>query len=195
MMERRLIPAKPRSKKQIEALATSITLQFQPSILRKLGRFDIERFFDLHLEGMTGVTIAYEKLGPGIYGYTDSAEMMCVISSDLAENEEQEFFYRSTQAHESGHAILHIPDYRTARASIRSVNEKDHFARAMRASDIVTYKNPEWQAWHFAGALLMPAGPMTAAYRKGCSINDLSQVFGVNWSFVKSRLRALELEK
>jgi len=67
----RLIPAKPRSKAQIEGLALSIIRAYQPGVLHKGESFDVERFFDCELEKMSGVAIDYQRLEDGIYGYTD----------------------------------------------------------------------------------------------------------------------------
>ena len=143
----RLIPAEPRSNATIESLALSIIRRYQPGVLNGES-FDIERFFDCELEKRTGVATDYQQLEDGIYGYTDSKRMECVISLDLADAEapHQKYFYRSTMAHETGHAILHVADYRRKRAILRSMHKKDHESRLYREEHkIILYKNPEWQ--------------------------------------------------
>ena len=85
-MLRRIVTARPRSKATIDRLASSLISIVQPSALRKAERFDIERLFDCYLEEHTGVTTAYRTLDPGIYGYTDSDTMECVVSCELAED-------------------------------------------------------------------------------------------------------------
>lgn len=190
---RRLVPASPRSKADIESFALSIIRACQPGVLSNREKFDIERFFDCYLEKLTHVSTDYQKLNDEIYGYTDSEKMVCVISSDLADDPRQENFYRSTMAHEVGHAVMHVRDYRRMKEILRSVHEKDHELRMFREKDIVLYRNPEWQAWRFAGAILMPGPAFKSAVCEGSNVNDLSQRFGVNPKFVQSRLKALNL--
>ena len=142
-MTRRLVPARPRSRDDIESIALRISQSCQPDMLSNIEPFDVERFFDCYLEELTGVTSDYRVLQPGIYGFTDADTKECVMSSDLADELWQEKFYRSTMAHEIGHAVMHVKDYRLKKTLRRFVHEKDHL-RAYRQEDIITYKNPEW---------------------------------------------------
>lgn len=190
-MSRHLVPVKPRSKAEIELLALNIIKEFQPEVLNSEKQFNIEKFFECNLKPLTGVDYDYQKLEFGIYGYTDSDAMVSVISIDLVEEPSQEHFYRSTATHETGHAILHVPDYRSAKAILRSVNDKEHILRAYREEDLKPYMNPEWQAWRFAGALLMPAPAVKEAIMRGDSISEMSKRFGVNPAFVRSRIKAI----
>jgi Zn-dependent peptidase ImmA (M78 family) len=193
-LSRRLVPAKPRSRNDIESFALDIIKRYQSEVLIKDERFDIMRFFDVELESISQVKTDYLPLDDGIYGYTDSDEMICVISRDLAEDPWQEYFCRSTMAHETGHALLHVLDYKRKKAILRSVHKKDHQLRMYHEKDIVTYKNPEWQAWRFAGAILMPAPAFIMAVKDGYDVWRLSERFGVNPKFVYSRLKALNLK-
>lgn len=192
-MSRRIVPAKPRKKVDIDRLALSIVRDIQPSALISAERFDIERFFDCHLEDRTGVKTDYRKLEEGIYGYTDSDRMECVISSDLADDRWSEYFYRSTMAHEVGHALMHVRDYRLKRKILRSIHRKNHQLRVYREKEIKIYMNPEWQAWRFAGTLLMPERTFKAACLTGNSEHELSEIFGVNPAFIRSRKKALNM--
>lgn len=192
-MSRKIVPARPRSSKKIEATAMTIIRELQPGVLTNGEQFDIERFFDCHLEDITGVATDYQHLDNGIFGYTDSEEMVCVISRDLAEDRFQNNFCRSTTAHECGHAILNVKDYRVMRAVLRSIHGKDHQVRMYREQDIVVYRNPEWQAWRFAGAILMPESTFVRAVNGGAGEKELSKMFGVNPAFVRTRARALKL--
>ena len=192
-MSRRLIPAKPRSSANIDSLALNIVQQYQPEMLNNEKRFDIERFFDCYLEGLTKVTTGYRRLEPGIHGYTDSNDLISVISVDLMDDPWEEFFCRSTMAHETGHAILHVWDYRRKKAILKSIHNENHTLRNYRESEIITYKNPEWQAWRFAGSLLMPEPAFREAMMEGLGERDLSQRFGVNPAFIRSRARALKI--
>jgi len=193
-LSRRLVPANPRSRNDIESLALSIIRSLQPSVLKGNEQFDIERFFDCYLEELTGVSTDYRTLEDGIYGFTDTDDMICVISRELAEDPFQKKFYRSTLAHECGHAMMHVKDYRAKKAVLRSIHRKNHQLRVYREKDIITYKNPEWQAWRFASAILIPESAFKAMVNEGCDIYDLSDSFGVNPAFVRTRLKAFNLK-
>ncbi|MCF6156162.1 MAG: ImmA/IrrE family metallo-endopeptidase [Candidatus Brocadia sp.] len=117
--------------------------------------------------------------------------MVSVISCDLVEEPRQKYFCRSTMAHEIGHAILHVSDYKRAKAILKSIHNKDHILRMYYEKELKPYMNPEWQAWRFAGALLMPAPAIKEATMEGNGIYNMSQRFGVNSAFVKSRLKTL----
>lgn len=192
-MPRRLVPAKPRSNADIDGLALNIVRKYQPGMLNNEERFDIERFFDCELEGVTNVKTAYQELECGIHGFTDSETMISVISLDLMDDPREELFCRSTMAHETGHAILHVWDYRRKKAILKSIHNKNHMLRNYREDEIVLYMNPEWQAWRFAGALLMPKPAFRKAVKNGLDEQDLSKRFGVNPAFVRTRARALKI--
>lgn len=193
-MTKKLIPAKPRSSANIEKDALGIIKEFQPEVLTKNSPFDVELFFDCDLEKQTGVNTDYQRLDFGVYGYTDSESMISVISLDLVNNGSQENFRRSTIAHEIGHAFLHVNDYKERRAILRSMHRQNHQMRSYREEEIITYENPEWQAWCFAGALLMPATVIQKLNSKGYTVSDMSEILRVNPAFMQTRLRSLKLK-
>ncbi len=57
------------------------------------------------------------------------------------------------------------------------------------------YVNPEWQAWRFAGALLMPACCVRAAVDAGWTKKMMSRAFDVNPAFIDVRLHDLKVVK
>lgn len=187
------MPAEPRSIVDIERIALRIIKKYQPNVLKSGHPFDTERFFECNLESITGVSYDYQVLPNHIYGFTDSEEMVSVISLELVENEWQEKFRRSTTSHEIGHAILHVNDYRRKKAILKSTQDNNHNMRLYREEEIITYQNPEWQAWIFAQALLMPFQEVQKVHLKGLTVFDMSDRFVVNPAFVKSRLRRLKL--
>jgi Zn-dependent peptidase ImmA (M78 family) len=191
---RKLVMANPRSGAEIDTLASTVIRKIQPEALRELNALEVERLFECELEGLTRIETDYRKLPQGIHGYTDSETMECVISQELIDDPSQLFFCRSTMGHEVGHALIHVPEFRQKKALLRSIHDPDHASlRLYREADIPTYRNPEWQAWRFAGALFMPEPMIRLAIEKGYSIEEMSEVFEVNPAFVKTRLRALRL--
>ncbi|OGC93168.1 MAG: hypothetical protein A2W25_06005 [candidate division Zixibacteria bacterium RBG_16_53_22] len=194
-MPRRIVIASPKSGRDLDDLALKIVKSFQPELLMELRAFDIERFFECELETITGVKIDYRTLPTGIHGYTDSGTMESVISAELMEDETQLFFTRSTMSHETAHALIHVPEFRRKKAILTSVHNAEHgiALRMHRESDVRIYQNPEWQAWRFAGALLMPRPALEEAIRRGNGLRDLSRLFNVNPAFIETRLRALKI--
>lgn len=189
----KIIPAKPRSGRDIDQKALEIVRYYQPRVLTNGDPFDICSFFEFDLPELSGVDVDYQRLNPGVYGYTDSEQNVCVISVDLVEDPFQEFFLHSTLAHETGHVIFHVPEFRQKRKLLKSILRKEDVSGSLlhRSEDVVTYMNPEWQAWHFAGALLMPKPAFIEAMNKGYGDRELSQLFKVNPKFVQNRRRAI----
>ncbi len=193
-MARKLVPANPRSGIDIDNNALKIVKIFQPEALKEFAAFDIERFFEFDLEELTGVKCDYRELDYGIHGYTDSDAMECVVCESLLEDPRQIHFCRSTMAHEAGHAVQHVHEFRKKKAVLQSMHDNAHVSlRLYRETDIPLYMNPEWQAFRFAGAILMPTPAVTELVRRGHSIDDISEIFQVSIPFVKSRLKALKI--
>jgi hypothetical protein len=189
---------KPRNAKEIDEFALGLVAAFQPGALRTVTKFDVERFFDCELEGQTGVEPVYQSLGEGLDGYTDSAEMKCVISSELANHgndDVQRRRLRATLAHEIGHCFLHVEDSLRARTMLKFLHDENAALELYKQEEINAYENPEWQAWRFAGALLMPKDCIRLAVDNDWSVQMMSRGFDVNPAFVKVRLDALKITK
>lgn len=193
-MARKVLVANPLSGKKIEDISLNIIRRFQPHVLSKPQSFDIGTFFDLDLESVSGLTTGVTALNTNIHGYTDIEKMECMIASQIAEDSRQSTFLRSTQAHETGHAILHVKQFRARKAVLRFIHDNQHTElRLFSEEHIPLYCNPEWQAWRFAGAILMPAQIVYELIKKGYSAYELAKVFDVSIPFVNSRLKALKM--
>jgi hypothetical protein len=197
-MAHRVPLAEARSGVQIEAIALEIVRSFQPQAAAMVTAFDVERFLDCELEEMTQVEPVYRYLGEGLYGCTDIEEMKCYISRELAESANEVVhlrrFLRSTQAHEIGHCVLHVQEFRQTKAVLKFMHDDKHADLTLHDQDeIKVYRNPEWQAWRFAGALLMPEQCVMAAVRAGWTKKTMSNAFEVNPAFIDVRLRTLKI--
>ncbi|GFO68566.1 hypothetical protein GMLC_21450 [Geomonas limicola] len=181
------------SRETIERKAEHLLRQYQPSVLSAEEPFFIEQFVDLHLEDLTGVQPDYRNLPAGIYGLTDQNEM--VIDLSLVEDPTARQFLHSTTGHELGHAILHVPVLRNygRQQVFAQKKEGQGEVNLYRRRDLKAYEDPEWQAWRFAAAVLMPRAAITALCRRGYNLYDLAQHFQVNLIFVERRLRQLGL--
>lgn len=178
---------------QIESIATSILRHYQPNVLQGTAAFDIERFVDLHLENLTGVQPDYKDLPSGIHGITDQNRMAIQLS--LAESPKSKRFLRSTMAHETGHAILHVPVLKKYKKTqvFEQKSTKSGTIELYRQKDLKPYEDPEWQAWRFARALMMPELVIRLLIKNGMGIWQIAEHFDINGPFVESRLRDLKI--
>lgn len=189
---------RPRSAREIDDLALGLITTFQPTALKLVSKFDMERFFDCELESLTRVEPIYQSLGQGLEGYTDSAEMQCVIGTELIDNSASDMGrrrLRATLAHETGHCFLHVEDARQAQTKLKFLHDESASLALHRQEDLRAYENPEWQAWRFAGALLMPECCVRLAVDNNWSVQMMSRGFDVNPAFIKVRLAALKIPK
>lgn len=191
-MKSRIQMAEARSGARIDLAALRIVSRCQPDCLQKPISFDIIEFFEFDLEDITGVSPDYNDLPYGIFGVTDSNEKIATISKALVEDPESKNFARSTIAHECGHAVLHVEEFRRKQALLKSFQQKGD-VQLYRKQDVPTYRNPEWQAHRFAGALLMPSKTVQTAIKNGMNEMDMVEIYEVSLPFVKSRLKALNL--
>lgn len=193
-MSRQVVRALGRTGLQIDALALTVIKEFSPEILNDPQPFDIESCFEIYLPTAKKVTTDYPILGSNIHGYTDINDHVVAISRNLVEDAESHRFKRSTMAHETGHVDMHLPEFIARRSILRFTHDDDHMSlRLYHQESIKTFENPEWQAWRYAGALLMPRHTVMLARKAGASIYDLCKIFDVTLPFVKTRLRALKL--
>ncbi len=140
------------------------------------------------------IDIDYEysdELPHDIHGFTDAEKRIICINSSLVENPHKERFLRATIAHEIGHAILHIPTMQKMKQYLKLVQRQENGrVRLYRESNILPYENPEWQAWHFAKAILMPRATLQKLLNEGIVDSvRLADIYNVNPGFVRERLR------
>jgi len=186
----------PMSGAQIDSIAAALVRSYQPVVLAGGKAFDIHRFVDTKLEDMTGVTPIYSADLPSeIYGLTDSAENQVVIQEELANDILSEKFFRSTLAHETGHCFIHVPQLQKINRTQVFRQAKDDGIQLYRKGDIPLFCNPEWQAWRFAGALLMPEAPLRLMLNDGAELPEIAKALEVNIAFLKTRLKALKIQK
>lgn len=193
-MSKHVLVASPRSGALIDQLALSVVKKHQPEILTSPGKFDAQRFLECELENSLGISFDYAPLQPNIHGYTDIEEMTCVICSSFVDDPKHVRFLNSTIAHELGHCFLHVHDFRRRKLIGRFINDDDTAnLKLYREETVPLYANPEWQAFRFAGALLIPKPSLELAISEGRDIKELCDTFEVHPAFLRSRLRALKL--
>jgi hypothetical protein len=190
---------RPRKIVNIELAAENLLHLYQPDMMERVGIFDVEQFFEFELQADTQIEPVCADLPNGVDGYTDTLGMKCFISKDLwdcGDDVVRRRRLRSTMAHEIGHCYLHVPDARQNR-QMQQVFGKDAASpfELYDPDDLQAYEDPEWQAWRFASALLMPQDSFRRAVQHGWTVRQLRDGFDVNGAYVLKRIRELKISK
>jgi hypothetical protein len=185
-----------RSKAEIEDSAISLILNFQNSAIKEPEPIDIELLYEIIIPEQYGIDTEYcdlSTLGYGILGYTNAQLRKSYIDKSLSDSEDKHIrrMFRSTIAHEIKHCIKHVQILNLFK-SMCIENDYESLYRREK-SEIKPYEDPEWQAWYFAGALLMPSHHVYKLIRGGYSIEEMADIFDVNPSFMRSRVKRLNL--
>lgn len=185
------------SKMQIEAKATAILREIQPEVLLGNGPVEIEEFYEFYIPDYYGIKTHYTDLSPlgaDILGYTDASKKLSYVDKTLSDSEDAPIVrrFRATVGHEAGHCIYHVAVLNSFRSSSMRA-ESEGLYRAEYAQ-VKPYENPEWQAWEFARAFLMPRPLVIRCCEKGWSVRDMADFFDVNPAFMEVRLRKLNIK-
>jgi hypothetical protein len=151
---------RPRSANEIERAADRILEKHGKSTLAGKEPFDIVRFVDGPLEDLCEIEFEVQDLGPNIEGRFENRTLILStrVYQGAVRGRNRDRF---TTAHECGHAVLHANE-------LDVINEWQRGKVALfRREDIVAYRNPEWQANQFAGAVLMPLAGVRAVLANG----------------------------
>lgn len=188
----------PLSRAKIENDTLNFTKRYMPDSITSPQEIDIEYIFELIIPeikpGLDTKYVDLSYLGSEVMGYTDAQKKECCIHIELFKAAERDPTspearrFRATVAHEISHCLYHYSYLRTFK-SYCSANGKNTLMR--KRSDIPAYKDPEWQAWEQAGALLMPKPCMEKLIAEGANIYEIADVFNVNPVFVEGRITKL----
>ena len=164
------------SYKQLRTRADNFLRTHHPKATIPIPIEEIAEFrFKMNIVPIPGLHLAFE-----IDGF---------ISSDLSTISVDEFVYdsrpgryRFTLAHELGHAVLHRRIYQAAR-----FGRIKEWMRFVTEIGIKEYEWLEWQAYAFAGLILVPPAPLKKklseathrAHRAGFSISKEPEVAGM----------------
>ncbi len=183
------------SRREINELAENIIKHIQPRVISGQDAFDIDKFIEV-IEDIMEIDFDFTNdLQPGVHGCTSTIDNKVLILSDLADEPVNIKYFRSTVAHEIGHVILHLPRLRKLskdKTFIQRKEENKDF-NLYSSKKLKPYEDPEWQAWEFAGALLMPKPAIMTLKNKGISLNAMAEVFNINQVFLESRMRKLKM--
>lgn len=189
-------PVNPLGVSAIAELGRCFLEQLAPEVLLAPQRLDVLDLADTRLPkfGVHVCPASREEIGDRD-GATDphgTGEVTILVSEDVWDQLElsgpRSYYARSTVCHEIGHAVIHVPVLR------RRLLVSEVLARTKR-SNLRAYNDPEWQAWAFSGAILMPSVTllMLQAQWGRLSPDLVSQTFEVSTQMAANHLRRLKL--
>ena len=183
----RLIVVSPRSRSDIEEVTEQLIERFQPAHCRLPGALDLEYLAEVELYNAFGFDIGPAKLDASVEAVSIPSERVIFIREDVYEAlGRSQGRARFTVAHEIGHLVLHGE----VAEPFMSGNAATFYRKK---GEIAPYRDPEWQAETFAGALLMPASTVRKLVADGGRSNELlSSVFEVSWAAARVRLEVMD---
>ena len=187
-------PVPPLGTHAIEEVARSFLEALLPDTLLEPKSLDLVSMIDILLPeyGIHVCPASHEEIGDRA-GATDpqgDGEIDILVSEDVWNSIDQSppacHFARTTVSHEIGHAVLHVPVLR------RRLLLEDALNRIQR-SNLQAYLDPEWQAWMFAGSILMPRPTLNMLATDGrFSISRVSEIYEVSLQMVRSHLKRIK---
>lgn len=188
-------PVRPLGMVAIEEVGRCFLEYLAPEVLTHPQSLHVADLIDTRLPdyGIHVCPASREELGDRA-GATDpqgDGEIDILIQDELWEKLDQpgptSYYAKTTVCHEIGHAVLHVPVLR------RRLIHTEFLARVQRRS-LKAYEDPEWQAWAFAGAILMPSPTLRLleAQHKRLTPELISEVYDVSHQMAKSHLRRLK---
>ncbi|HRZ28631.1 MAG TPA: ImmA/IrrE family metallo-endopeptidase [Spirochaetota bacterium] len=185
------LPVDPMSRNDIECSMQNYLYQVDPGHLQRPGCLDVEAILDLHIyKTHKFKKIISEFIGPNIEALThpfdNEIEITTQVQDGIAFCEPRHLF---TGCHEISHVIMHVPQY------LAWGEEQWVSAVARSGFKMQVFRDPEWQAEHGAGVLMMPASTfipfVDALNKKGASydtvIYEITRTYGVSLAAAKVR--------
>jgi hypothetical protein len=185
------------SRREIEARAVTLLRKFQPEAFEGKCPADIEMIFEIYIRERYRIKTGYtdlSSLGQGVLGYTDAAKKISYVDKTLIDANDLPTVRRcrATVGHESGHCLYHVSVLNFFKSSSLIGNDEGFYRR--KRTEIKAYLDPEWQAWEFARAYLMPRHLIVNYYDRGYSVRDMAECFNVNPAFIEVRLKTLKIK-
>jgi hypothetical protein len=179
----------PLSKSKIEQIAYEFLRELDPDMLRSPKPLDLYEIFEQRMVRSTSFSSIFVypaelneiPFAEGDTSLNERGEVVIRLRSDVYDEVcEQGNRGRATCAHELGHAVLHKD----------VLNRLDILGTEYglrRKAEVKAYEDAEWQAWAFAGCIMMP--PTTFCHIDHLSPTRLAQIYGVSFDFANSHLK------
>ena len=175
-------PIPDYSAKDISRKAEEFLKKYHPSLSPPVPIEEIIEFqFHIDIVPLHGLHRAFE-----VDGFTSND--LTTISVDAFVQESRPGRYRFTLAHEIGHVVLHRDFF--LQHTFSSIAEWKEFSQSISPRD---YGVIEWQAYQFAGFILVPPKVLRAAYNdaielarnkgilRGKYIEPVARQYVANW--------------
>jgi hypothetical protein len=191
----------PKSRRDIEKLALLTLQAFQPEALK--GKLpppvDVEGIYELYIPTIVDVRTGYGDLSTllgrtDVLGFTHAPQKISLVDSSLSDAIDQVTLrrFRATVGHEGGHCIIHVPLLQVFKSL--SIDLGEDILYRQNRNKLRPFEDPEWQAWEFARALIMPR-PLVIDYReRGFTSEEMANCFEVNPAFLRVRLQTLKIK-
>jgi len=199
MLDEKVPEVRPRSFSEIESIATAVLEALAPEMLIEPMALDIAELIDYKL-GDLGIwvhPVSFAEMPDNEADTTvkrDGESQIRILYEfwdDLFNGGPNARRPRATIAHELGHAILHRREFQGWREQAAR-DETFTLARKARR-EIPAFKEPEWQAWAFAGSLLMPWSTLQWFDRK--ALAEIVDCYQVSEEMARKRLNLLYRQK
>ena len=172
----------PASIKRISFCASQFLQKVAPDHLRKPGILNLPKLIDYDLPIQCNIRI-YPVKATDLDARHEAVTRRLdrddteILIRETAWNELFKGGYRAHRAratvgHELGHACLH-----------------ETVLALARQGDVRPYCNAEWQAWVFAGCILMP--PQTLQLIKPLNPENISRTYGVSRQFAETHSKRM----
>lgn len=185
-----VIPVPPLSKADIARIASVTLERFEPEALLRPRPVNVIKLVDHTLPAHNiDVYPATASELPGQEAHTQpfTRNPTVLIREDqwayLMRGGGSGLRARATVAHELGHVVLHVPVLRRHLSSPEGALQLNRVDPAK----VKTYADPEWQAWCFAGAFLVP--PRTLAMLDSITPERVAETYHVSERFARWVLR------
>jgi hypothetical protein len=160
--------------------------RFHPKLLNTPGQFPVLKLFD-SLSDQYGLDPGVEVLSDGVEGMTFPDGRVLLSEETYRGAHDGLGRSRFTVPHECYHGIKHRDQIRRA---LTDTGELVVFRRKL----VQPFRDPEWQANAFAGALLMPAQMVRLLASKEQRLllpDTMTEEFGVSYQAAEVRLKVL----
>jgi len=183
----------PLSKDDIEVFSMALLREVQPDIFIQEIPVEIDAIYEIYIPAEYEIQTGYtdlSRLGSEVLGYTDATMRRSLVDRSLIDSDDIVLLRRgrATIGHESGHCLHHVNVLNYFQSLLADEGLK---LNRTERSTLKAYEDPEWQAWEFARACLMPRILVTKYFEKGYSLYDMAEIFDVNRAFMEVRLRKL----
>jgi len=191
----------PKSRRDIEKLADSILRAFQPEALTGIfpTPVDVEGIYELYIPAVVNVQTGYGDLSTllgrtDVLGFTHAPQKISLVDKSLSDAQEKATNrrFRATAGHEGGHCLIHVPLLQLFKSI--SINLGEEVLYRESRTKLRAFEDPEWQAWEFARALIMPRSLVIDYHERGFTIEEMANCFEVNPAFLRVRLQTLKIK-